>query len=134
MVEKKQEKKQPQKASCLECLMSSQLFGASIEEWEVEYAFFPPRKWRFDFAWPSRKVALEVEGGTFSDGAHTRGKGFEEDCEKYNAAILLGWKVIRATGNQVKSGAALIWVENLLRAADLALKEENERKDKENAR
>lgn len=103
------------KQSYLEYLMESQMAGADIEEWEAEYCFYPDRKFRFDFAWPSRKIALEVEGGTWSSGRHTTGKGFEGDCEKYNSAVVLGWKVIRATSNHVYSGAALVWVQSLLR-------------------
>lgn len=53
------------------------------------------RKWRFDFAWPDHKVALEVEGGVFSGGRHVRGAGFKADCEKYNAAVMQGWRVLR---------------------------------------
>ena len=51
--------------------------------------------WRFDYAWPEHKVALEVEGGIFSGGRHTRGKGFAEDMRKYNSAAVLGWIVLR---------------------------------------
>jgi hypothetical protein len=60
-----------------------------------EYEFHPDRKWRFDFAWPDRKVAAECEGATWSRGRHTRGAGFQADCEKYNAAAVMGWRVLR---------------------------------------
>lgn len=72
----------------------------------AEYRFHPTRKWRFDWAWPSQMVALEIEGGAWSRGRHTRGKGFIADCEKYNQAVLLGWRVLRVTPQQVKSGEA----------------------------
>lgn len=80
---------------------------------EREYRFKPPRKWRFDFAWPRQRVACEVEGGVYSGGRHTRGKGFEADCEKYNAAALDGWAVLRVTTGMVNDGRAV----ELLRAA-----------------
>lgn len=51
--------------------------------------------WRMDYAWPELKVALEVEGGVFTNGRHTRGKGFLGDMAKYNAAGALGWIVLR---------------------------------------
>jgi hypothetical protein len=62
---------------------------------QVEWRFHGERKWRFDYAWIDAKLALEVEGGAFSGGRHTRGAGFREDIQKYNAAALLGWTVLR---------------------------------------
>jgi very-short-patch-repair endonuclease len=64
----------------------------------MEFRFHPSRRWRFDRALPSARVAIELEGGIWSGGRHTRGTGFEGDCEKYNAAQLLGWTVFRLTG------------------------------------
>jgi very-short-patch-repair endonuclease len=83
---------------------------------EREHAFAKPRRWRFDFAWPTHKVALEIEGGVWSGGRHTRGSGFTKDVEKYNRAAVLGWSVIRATGAHVKSGEAAGWVKDALDA------------------
>jgi very-short-patch-repair endonuclease len=60
-----------------------------------EFRFHPERRWRFDFAWPDNRVALEVEGGAWTGGRHTRGSGFVKDMEKYNAATVLGWKILR---------------------------------------
>lgn len=62
-----------------------------------EYKFHPKRKWRFDSAWPEKMIAVEFEGGIWTNGRHTRGKGYENDCEKYNNALLLGWRVFRLT-------------------------------------
>jgi very-short-patch-repair endonuclease len=76
-----------------------------------EYRFHPVRKWRFDYAWPKRKIALEVEGGTYCRGRHVRPQGYERDCEKYNAAALLGWTVLRATTAMVNDGRALALLE-----------------------
>jgi very-short-patch-repair endonuclease len=73
-----------------------------------EYRFAAPeRDWRFDFAWPAYRIAVEVEGGTWSDGAHTRGKGYEEDLEKYNDAVQRGWRVLRFTTAMVMDGRAM---------------------------
>ena len=74
---------------------------------EREHRFAPPRRWRFDFAWSERKVAVEVEGGVWTNGRHTRGSGFVKDIEKYNAAAMLGWRVLRFTPGMVKSGKAV---------------------------
>ena len=64
---------------------------------EREYKFHPERKWRFDFAWPEKMIAIECEGGIWSGGRHTRGIGFINDCEKYNEATILGWRILRVT-------------------------------------
>ena len=67
-----------------------------------ELRFAPPRKWRFDFAWPARRVAVEIEGGIWSGGRHTRPQGYEGDLEKYNCATVEGWRVLRATGGMLE--------------------------------
>lgn len=72
----------------------------------AEFRFHPSRRWRFDYAWPQHKIALEVEGGAYTKGRHTRGKGFVNDMDKYNQALQLGWKVIRVTPQQLDSGEA----------------------------
>lgn len=89
--------------------MSSQLERTFETRWrqlggqplEPEYKFHPKRKWRFDFAYPPLKIAIECEGGTWANGRHTRGVGFSRDCEKYNAAALLGWRVFRFTSDML---------------------------------
>lgn len=62
-----------------------------------EHQFHTERRWRFDYAIPSAMVAIEVEGGIYTKGRHTRGKGFEADIEKYNTAESMGWHVLRVT-------------------------------------
>lgn len=66
-------------------------------DYKTEYRFHATRKWRFDYAIPDYLIAIEYEGGVFSDGRHTRGTGFVNDCDKYNAAILDGWRLLRYT-------------------------------------
>ena len=68
---------------------------------EREYRFAKDRKWRFDFAHPLSGVAIEVEGGTWSGGRHTRGSGYAADCEKYNEAAMSGWAVLRLTSEMI---------------------------------
>jgi very-short-patch-repair endonuclease len=83
--------------------------AAGLPEPEPEHRFSPPRRWRVDFAWPDRRVALEIEGGAFTRGRHTRGGGFVKDMEKYNAATLAGWRVLRVTPqNLLTDGPDLI--------------------------
>lgn len=68
-----------------------------------EYKFHPKRRWRFDYADPKKKIAIEIHGGIWRGGRHTRGKGFANDREKMNEAIVLGWRVIElCTPEQVK--------------------------------
>jgi very-short-patch-repair endonuclease len=82
---------------------------------EREYKFAPDRKWRFDFAWPARMLAVEVEGGVYSGGRHTRGSGFVKDVEKYNAAAMLGWRVLRFVTEQVRDGTAIAGLREALK-------------------
>ena len=93
--------------SQLEILFESQLNMVKIGGYVTEHRFHPVRKWRFDFAWLDKSIAVEIEGGTWSRGRHTRGSGFELDCEKYNEAAAIGWTVFRFTGKMVKSGNAI---------------------------
>lgn len=80
-----------------------------------EYFFHPQRLWRFDYAWPTLLLAVEIDGAVYTQGRHTRGSGFEEDCVKINEATLLGWRVLRFTTGQVNSGYALCVIERALR-------------------
>ncbi|AXB03219.1 hypothetical protein C1C92_21260 [Aeromonas caviae] len=76
----------------------------------TELLFHPKRKWRFDYAWPTRMIALEVHGGIHSGGRHTRGRGFVEDRAKMNEATLLGWTVLEVTPEHIKSGQLRAWL------------------------
>lgn len=68
---------------------------------EPEHKFHDTRKWRFDFAWVKQKVALEVDGGVWVQGRHSRGSGLVQEHEKMNHAASAGWKVFRATPQNV---------------------------------
>lgn len=107
--------------------MQAQLEQAGLwEGCEPEHRFAPPRLWRFDFAWPNLKLALEVEGGHWSGGRHVRGKGFEGDMEKYNEAALAGWLVIRVSTKQVtKSEEALNLVRRAIHRQELKFRVRN---------
>jgi very-short-patch-repair endonuclease len=79
-----------------------------------EYVFAPERKYRADFAFPDRKILIEIEGGTQGNGRHNRAVGYEADCRKYNLAAALGFMVFRFTTAMVKSGVAEKQVAELL--------------------
>ena len=93
-------------------------FEAACERWGLpkpvrEFQFAPPRKWRFDFAFLDDMVALEIDGGAWCSGRHTRGAGFEADCEKLAEAACLGWTVIRCTPKMVSDGRVFDWLRRL---------------------
>jgi len=70
---------------------------------EREHKFDAKRRWRFDYAWPQQMIVLEVEGGVWTGGRHTRGAGFLKDVEKYNRAAVLGWRLVRVTPDKLVS-------------------------------
>ena len=105
-----------------------------------EYAFHPTRRWRYDFAFLDARLAVEVEGGLSGapircqvcgnlvrirtkdgrsipmrqSGRHNVGKGFKSDLEKYQESLLLGWRVLRVSVDDVKHGRALQLIQMLL--------------------
>ena len=83
-------------------------------EFEREFKFHPKRKWRADFHLVEKMILVEVEGGIWSGGRHTRGKGYLGDMEKYNAATVMGYRVIRFSTEQVKSGLAIQQIETMV--------------------
>jgi hypothetical protein len=64
---------------------------------ECEYKFHHERKWKFDYAIPELKIAIEYEGLMSEKSGHTTITGYSDNCEKYNMAVILGWKVLRYT-------------------------------------
>jgi very-short-patch-repair endonuclease len=101
--------------SRLEETLSLHLKAAGIPDPEREYRFHQKRKWRFDFAWPDLMLAVEVEGGIYSGGRHVRGAGFQKDVEKYNAATIAGWRVLRFTAHMICDGTALQTIEEIFK-------------------
>jgi very-short-patch-repair endonuclease len=66
-----------------------------------EYRFLPDRRYRIDYAYPDRLLAIEIEGGVWTHGRHTRGSGFVGDIEKYNLLTEYGWHLLRYQPNRV---------------------------------
>lgn len=104
----------PRRTSPLEARAELLIRAAGLPAPEREYRFAPPRRWRFDFAWPHRRVALEVDGGagwagfrSGHPGRHRSVEGVRQDAEKLNRAAALGWRVIRATPEMLDSSALL---------------------------
>lgn len=99
-------------------LLYQMILTAGLPQPVREFAFASPRRWRFDLAFPSQMVAFEIEGGTWILGRHTSGVGFRRDCDKYNMATLLGWRVYRVTTDMVLDGSALELVRKALGRQD----------------
>lgn len=102
------------RSSNLEDMLYAQITHHRLPTPEKEHVFHPTRKWRFDLAWLEPMLAVEIDGGIWNHGRHTRGRGYEGDCEKLNEAAVMGWTVLRVTGSQIRSKAALGWIEAAL--------------------
>lgn len=72
------------------------------------------RDWRADFAVVDARLLVEIEGGAWSGGRHTRGKGFADDLRKYDAAARLGWTIYRCDPAMVQAGQAIETIRVLL--------------------
>lgn len=100
--------------SYIEDIFENQLILCQIDGFVREFKFSKTRKWRADFCWIKQMIIVEIEGCVFQCGRHVRGKGFTADCEKYNEATILGYRVLRVTTEHVQNGKALDWVERLI--------------------
>jgi very-short-patch-repair endonuclease len=103
--------------SNLEDTLSWQIKLVGLPPPEREFRFDAKRRWRLDFAWPEQRMAVEVDGGMWVRGAHTRGRRIAQDHEKRNHLTLAGWRVLVFTGDQVKSGKAVNGIQSLLAQA-----------------
>lgn len=83
--------------------------AGDLPQFEREYRFNEKRRWRFDFAWPAHKLAVEIDGGRWVPfGGRHAGDG---DREKLNSAAALGWTVFRYSSNQLRSNPVNIFDE-----------------------
>lgn len=95
------------KREVLEDTFALQLKSYNIH-YERQYRFHPTRMWRFDFAIPSIKLGIEIDGGTWmAKSGHTTGRGYQRDREKDQQAIHHGWTVLRFTAKDVKKLVAI---------------------------
>lgn len=83
--------------------LAQALEGNPLPGWDLtrEYRFHPDRRWRFDFAFPSQRLAIEVDGR----GRHQSVVGVRNDCEKLNEATRMGWRVLRFPAADKKKAA-----------------------------
>lgn len=89
-------------------LLAFQLRAEGLDGFVRQYRFCPGRLWRADFAWTgAARLLVEVQGGVYARGRHTRGAGYEADRLRQNEAVLLGWRVLEFTPRHVQSGRAV---------------------------
>jgi very-short-patch-repair endonuclease len=93
--------------SAAEFTLAAQWQADHLPPCEREFQFHPERKFRLDFAIPRIKFGVEIEGGLWVNGAHSRPSGILRDMEKGNLLTLLGWSTLRYSASQVRSGAAI---------------------------
>lgn len=99
-------------------LFFAMLRRANLPLPEPEVRFDEDRLWKFDYAWRAEKVALEVDGGAFAGGRHTRGAGFRRDLEKLNAGVVQGWRIARVLPEQLRSKGTETMLRRLLTAEE----------------
>lgn len=95
------------KISELEVVLLNRLERAGLPAPEQQFRFCLTRRWRADMAYPDAMLLIEADGGTWVGGRHTRGKGFENDCEKTSTAAAMGYRVIRVTRSMIEDGRAV---------------------------
>lgn len=98
-------------------LFDLQVRHAGIPAPVPEYRFYPVRRWRIDRAWPLDKVGVEIDGGIWrrGGGAHSHPANIQRDMEKLNAAVLLGWRVLRFSEVHLNSPYAMERVKEALK-------------------
>ena len=97
----------------------------ALPEPEPQFRFAPPRLWRFDFAWPDKLVAMEIDGLGRADGGegwHRTREGYLRDAEKCEAALRIGWRVYRVPGPWLAKGQRRIWEPRIAETLEILLK------------
>ncbi|MCC6530943.1 MAG: DUF559 domain-containing protein [Burkholderiales bacterium] len=92
-----------------EAILRDSIVSAGLPEPYREFTWHPTRGWRLDLAWPERRLAIEIDGGV-----HRIRDKFARDIERHNTLTLAGWRYIRVSPDQVRTGEALELVRQLL--------------------
>ena len=102
--------------------ISKEAYSQPDFEWELnqytrEWRFHPKRKWRYDWAFPKKMVAIEQEGIVYRKGQHPgrhlSPKGYTADIVKYNTGQMLGWTIFRLSYPMYFNGEAYRLIEDL---------------------
>lgn len=106
---------EPQKAgSELEAILLNRLERAGLPAPVLQYRIVPGRQFRWDAAYVDAKVAIEVQGGVWSNGSHVRGSGVQRDCLKASMAAALGWRCLPVTREMIEDGTAVALIAQAL--------------------
>ncbi len=98
------------RGSRLELALLLQCKAAGLPDPAREVALLEGRRFRADFVWREARLVVEVQGGTYVRGRHSRPRGQRADCEKLNLLQLDGWRVLQVTRDQIANGQALGWI------------------------
>lgn len=101
--------------SPLEALLLHRCERAGLPLPQTQVALIPGRRWRYDAVWAAERVAVEVQGSTWTQGRHTRGRGYRNDAEKRAAAQLAGYLVLDVTADMLRDGSAVALIAAALR-------------------
>ena len=91
-------------------VLKAMLKQAGLTAPHTEFRFDSVRRWKFDYAIPAHRVAIEQEGGAWTGGRHVRGTGFLLDCKKYSEAAAQGWLIIRVPPKDLCTENTIDWV------------------------
>ena len=90
--------------------------AAHLPEPARQYLFHPTRRYRADFCFIPERLLVEVQGGVWVAGRHTRAQGYEDDCRRTCDALEHGWRILPVTPDMVASGEAVARIERVLTA------------------
>src|SRR6187455_3881784 len=102
----------------LEMMLYTRLQHAGLPTGVGQHPVVTGRQFRFDRAWPDHMVAVEVQGGVWTNGAHSRGSGVQRDCLKLSMAAAVGWRVLPVTREMIESGEAVRLIAQALGVSD----------------
>lgn len=100
-----------------ESIFKLQIFAYALPSMERNYQFdVPDSRMELDFAHPSTKVGVEIQGGILNKKrmGHSTGSGITRDIRKMNAAQMKGWVVILLTPQMVEDGSGALLVKRVI--------------------
>lgn len=59
------------------------------------------KPYKLDFAHPDTRTAIEIQGGTWNNGRHSRGSGMKGDYSKLNYLQYDGWTVFQLSTDMI---------------------------------